>query len=113
MSMRVTVAPVPVEFDPETGIFGVQLRRPGLVRHVGFKVQERLVAVAGEAQFEERLHIYAEMTQDGPLENRTFAVLLPGKFMKLKDGYRADYVGTAVSAVTGSIAHLYELKAVS
>jgi hypothetical protein len=111
--MRVTVAPVPVDFNPETGMFVVQLRRPGIVRHVGFKLEEKLVLAAGDAQFEERLNLFTEMSQDGPLENHTFAVLLPGKFMKLKDGYRADYIGTAVSPHTGALAHVYELKAVS
>lgn len=111
--MRVTVAPVPVDFDAETGMFTVRLRRPGVVRHVGFQLAERLVLAAGDPQFEERLHLYAEMAQDAPLENHTFAVLLPGRFMQLKDGYRADYLGTATSSVTGSMAHVYEIKAVS
>lgn len=107
--MKIGIAGVPIS----PGEFSLQLRRPGRVCAVGFRVDKRLVMTAGEPEFEERPVMFVEADPDGPLRNRKFALVPTDAPFAVKEGYKASWVATGMSSNTGVVMHLFEIVEVS
>lgn len=93
--------------------FEVGIADPGIVRHVAFTMTQNPILIAGRPQFEERLSMFVEVTGEGTRRNRRFVIMQEGQALTVPDGQRADFQGTAISAQSGLVVHVYELKAVS
>jgi hypothetical protein len=112
-SKVVAVTALPINLPEGQSELVVQINEPGIVRSVTWCLEKRLVMTRGNAQFDEVLTMFIEVSPTGPRRTRRFAVLPTDKKMSVPDGYALEYLGTAASGNTGQVAHLYEVKAVS
>jgi hypothetical protein len=112
-SKNVAIGAVPVRLGEDQHELTMQINEPGIVRSVAWCLEKRLVMTRGDAQFDEVLTLFVEVTPNGPKRNRRFAVYPTAQVVNVPDGYALDHVGTAVSTNTGRVAHVFEVKAVS
>ena len=104
---RLTVVPCPL---PHNGEAKVQLPLPGKVVYIGFRLLPRLVMAQGEPAFDESPCAFVEIDPDNKTAYaRRFAVLLPDQALNIRPGDQAAHVGTAISGMTGTVVHVYEL----
>jgi len=109
----VAVGALPLRLPEGTQEIAFSINDPGVVRKAAWALERRLVMTRGEAQFDEVLTLFVEFSPNGPKRNRRFVVVASGEPLSVPDGYTLSYVDTAVSANTGQIAHVYEIRAVS
>ncbi len=93
------------------GEVAIQLRDPGIIRCAGFRRHQRLISAQREPEFEEQLVLFVEADPKGPLRNRKILVLASNQGFSPKDGIGVEYLATARSELTESVAHIFEIKA--
>jgi len=113
MTARIMVGACPVHLEDGKHEFTIQLREPGNVTAVEWMPEERLVVARGEPAFAEVITMFVEAHENGPLRNRRFIVLPTGAPAVVPDGYAARCAGTAISARSGRVAHVFEIREVS
>ena len=113
-SKTVGVGALPVRLSEGQHEIEFQINDPGIVRSVAWALERRLVmSTRGDAQFDEVLTMFVEFATNGPKRNRRFCVMATGQLMVVPDGQALTFVGSAISGNTGSVAHVFEIKAVS
>ncbi len=106
MSFTIAHIGIPVR----TGVVEIEIREPGIVRHVAFGAkQQALVAANGKSQFSEDVVMFVEVDPNGTLHRRKFILLSPGIAFEPTTGTRAAFRGVALSQNTGMIVYLYEV----
>ncbi len=103
--MKLTIAPIGIEI----GTFDLQIRAPGIVRHVAFQNKQTLVMTRGEPDFKEQPVMFVEASPTGPLVNRRFAAITHGEHVEPADDEKAVWSASAVSP-KGFVIHLFEIK---
>ena len=89
--------------------FMVQFPDPGIVRHVAFELERRLVSMPGQSPFDEVLKLYVEFTPSATQRKHHFVVASSGKHFAVPVGYKLVHVGTAVSPNSERVAHVFEV----
>lgn len=108
--MKIGIGGIQVPLDEGKREFTVQFAEPGIVRGVAWTTEQRLVVARGEPAFAEVLTMFVEFTPGAPMRNRRFRVMVTGDTVNVPEGYELEFVGTATSARTGAVAHLYEVR---
>jgi hypothetical protein len=86
-----------------------ELVDPGIVVGAAFALSKRVVVVAGEPDFEERIVIFVQCAPGFPRRKRRFLVVPPGVPLGVPEGFTVEHRASPISANTGSIAHVYEV----
>lgn len=110
---QITIDAMPVRLSEDSHEFTVQLRDPGIIRCVGWTLEQRLVMTRGEPELDEVLAMFIEFAPNGPMRNRRFVVMATGQLLGVPDGKALAFVGTAISGRTGRIAHVFEIRDVA
>lgn len=107
MTSTVTIVHVGL---PETQVAEVEIREPGIIRHVAIGAeQQALVGINGKQAMRERVVLFVEVDPQGTARKRKFLQLPPGVAFQPKDGSRAVWRGLGMSVNTGAIVYVYEL----
>jgi hypothetical protein len=108
---QIMIGAVPIRLGDDRSEFTMQLNDPGIVHSVAWTLEKRLVMARGEAQFDEVLTMFVEVSPNGTKRNRRFVVLATGQQVAVPDGAALRFAGSAVSGNTGQVAHLFEIEA--
>src|SRR5690349_14605088 len=109
--MTVTIGALPLRGESQE--FEFTIADPGVVRAVSWTLEKRMIAMRGDAQFDEVLTMFIEFTPNATQRRRRFVVVATGQELGVKEGFVPVFVGSAISGNTGQVAHVYEVKAVS
>lgn len=101
---KVTIAAVPVV----VGSFEVQIRDPGVVRHVAFELKPTLVMTAGRPDFEEVPVLFVEGAFEGTIRKHRFVIIQQGQWCETDDDETATYVATGISG-KGTVVHVFKI----
>lgn len=95
---------------PEREQSTVQIREPGIIRHVAIGGQEAKIARPdGSRDYRESVVLFAEIDPTAPLRLRSFVILQPGQTFDAVEGVRLVWCGVGISPNTGAIAYVYEV----
>ena len=104
---------MPVELADDQIEMSAAINDPGVVRSVAWCPKPKLVLRHGQPEFDEVLTIFVEVSPNGPRRNRRFLIIPTGKTINVPDGTEVLFIGTALSAHSPRVAHVYEVKALS
>lgn len=111
---KAAIGAIPVDLARDKALTEVEyaIAEPGIVRSVAFVSRERLVMARGEPQFDDVLTLFVETDHGQPQRRHRFVVVPTGAIVNVPDGRALVFVGTAISAATGAVAHVFEIKTV-
>jgi hypothetical protein len=112
--MLITVHPAKLEVPASgSGEIVLTVPDPGIVRGIRWVTVPRLVTGPGGApEFDEDLVAFLEIVPNNPIRKRRLVLLGPTQTVTVPDHYRAEFLDTAVSTLTGRAVHVYELREV-
>lgn len=111
------IVPIEIKLADEGHEFRCNVREPGIVRHLGFALKPKKVAIvsltskqpeAGQ-QFDETAVLFFECDPEGERRERTFAVVPVNRGIEAPPGSRVEWVATNISQRTGVILNIFEL----
>ena len=101
--MKHAIIPVPIAF----GGCEVNIPQPGHIRLVAFHLTKKLVMSGkGDPGFDESPALFCEVIPDAPVRRRRFVAIKMGEAIEHDN---AKWVGSAISAGTGSVVSVFEL----